>query len=73
MSRLARSVLAIAECAYERNDPKGAHFGCPKERRKVQLLAKRGLMVITTKGRGELYARVTNTGLTCLDKLRGAQ
>jgi hypothetical protein len=67
---LARTILSIAECAYERNDPKGAHFGCPKERGKVRELATKGLMAITTEGKGELYARITNPGLTALDKLR---
>ncbi len=67
---LARTILSIAECAYERNDPKGAHFGCPRERRKVRELAARGLLAITSDERVEMYARITNPGLTALDKLR---
>jgi len=66
---MQRTMLSIAECALD-DGGRSAHFGNPKEKTAVRMLARAGHLEITSDTREEIYARLTPAGQALLAALR---
>lgn len=66
---MQRMMLSIAENALD-DGGRSAHFGNPKEKTAVRLLARAGHLEITSESRAELYAKLTPAGQALLAALR---
>jgi hypothetical protein len=69
---MQRTMLSIAESALE-DGGRSAHFGNPKEKAAVRMLARGGHLEITSESRTELYAKLTPAGQALLAALRAVR